>query len=125
MREIPLKSHIRRALGKRTDLRLFNNPVGEGWVGRLVSHSPQATTLTGAQRVKYGLVDGASDLVGWRTIVITPEMVGQKIAQFVGMEIKTDSGRLRKEQARFIVVLNEAGGHAVVVRSVEEAVRAV
>lgn len=121
MREIPLKSRIRLALGKRPDLRLFNNPVGEGWVGRLVSHTPQATTLTNAQRVKYGLIDGASDLIGWRTLVITPDMVGQKIAQFVGVEVKTDKGRLRREQELFIVNLNEAGGHAVVVRSVEEA----
>jgi len=68
---------------------------------------------------------GAADLLGWRTVTVTPEMVGQRIAQFVSLEVKTATGRVRPEQENWRRVVSEAGGVAAVVRSVEDAERAV
>lgn len=74
--------------------------------------------------VQFGLAKGSGDLIGWRTVTITPEMVGQRIAQFVSLEVKTATGRVRPEQEQWRKVVEQAGGVAAVVRSVEDAERA-
>jgi hypothetical protein len=84
--------------------RLYRNNVG-----RL-----QAKT---GQWVQYGLCVGSSDLIGWRTRVVTPDMVGQPIAQFVAVEVKTDTGTLTEEQIAFLATVRLAGGVAMMVRS--------
>ena len=48
--------------------------------------------------VQFGLCKGSADLIGWRTITITPEMVGQQVAVFASIEVKTPTGKLRSEQ---------------------------
>jgi hypothetical protein len=70
--------------------------------------------------VRYGLCPGSADLVGWRRMVITPEMVGTTIAQFVALEVKTERGRLSDEQARWLASLEADGGHALVVRDPQD-----
>lgn len=78
---------------------------------------------TTGRYVKFGLFNpGGADLIGWKTITITPEMVGQKIAQFVGIEVKSPTGRIRPEQENFLRVLKAAGGLCGVARSAEQAV---
>ena len=57
-------------------------------------------------------------------MTVTPEMVGQQVAQFVSLEVKTATGRVRPEQERWRQVVQQAGGVAAVVRSVEDAERA-
>lgn len=106
MTETSIQSRILRALGSRPDTRLFRNQVGVGWVGK-----PDRLT-----RVSFGLHPGSSDLIGWRTITITPEMVGKRVAVFLGIEVKTDSGRLRPNQINWDQRLREAGGASVIVR---------
>jgi hypothetical protein len=39
--------------------------------------------------VSFGLCKGSADLIGYRTITITPEMVGQQVAVFTSIEVKT------------------------------------
>jgi len=70
----------------------------------------------------FGLCEGSSDLIGWRSITITEDMVGQRIAQFVAIEVKNEAGKLRKTQAAFLNTVAEAGGRAGVARSVTDAV---
>ena len=72
--------------------------------------------------VRYGLCPGSSDLIGLRQVTITPDMVGQTIAQFVAIEVK-DRGRLTEQQQAFITMVQQAGGLAGVARSVEDARR--
>lgn len=67
-------------------------------------------------RVQYGLCPGSADLVGWRTVRITEDMVGKDIAQFVGVEVKTPTGRLRKEQRNWLDRAKEAGALIIVAR---------
>jgi hypothetical protein len=71
--------------------------------------------------VRYGLQPGSSDLIGWRTVTITPDMVGQQVAVFTSIEVKTPTGRLRPEQQQWLDAVQAAGGIAGVARSVSEA----
>ena len=109
--ETTLQQQIRLALGTRPDLRLYRNQVGslpDPRTGRLVT---------------FGLARGSADLIGWRTVTITPEMVGQQVAVFTSIEVKTPTGRLVPMQASWLGVVQGAGGIAGVARSVEDAVR--
>jgi hypothetical protein len=92
-------------------LRMFRNNAG---LARFKDEK------TGQRRVvKYGVANpGGSDCLGWHSVVITPEMVGRKVAVFVAAEIKTEGVSLTKEQRAFLAVVKEAGGIALEVRSV-------
>lgn len=73
--------------------------------------------------VQFGLAKGSADLIGWTTRTITPDMVGQRIAVFTSIEVKTSTGRLRPEQQQWLEAVQAAGGIAGVARSVEDAAR--
>jgi hypothetical protein len=74
--------------------------------------------------VQFGLARGSADLIGYRTVTITPDMVGQDVAVFVSLEVKTPTGRIRPEQANWQRTISAAGGIAAVVRSVDDALDA-
>ena len=71
--------------------------------------------------VTFGLAKGSADLIGWTTRMITPDMVGQQVAVFTSIEVKTATGRLRPEQQQWLEVVQAAGGIAGVARSVCDA----
>ena len=71
--------------------------------------------------VQFGLCKGSSDLIGWRTITITPDMVGKQVAIFTSIEVKTPTGRVQPEQQQWLDAVQAAGGVAGVARSVEDA----
>ena len=71
--------------------------------------------------VQFGLAKGSADLIGWRTVTITPEMVGTQVAVFTSIEVKTPTGRLQPEQQQWMEAVQAAGGIAGVARSVEDA----
>jgi hypothetical protein len=75
--------------------------------------------------VQFGLCKGSADLIGWRTVVVTPEMVGTQVAVFLSIEVKTPTGRLRPEQQQWLDAVQTAGGIAGVARSVDDALRIV
>jgi hypothetical protein len=50
-----------------------------------------------------------SDRIGFREVVITPDMVGRTIAVFTGIELKTENDRLAPGQIRFHNFLLEHG----------------
>ena len=72
--------------------------------------------------VSFGLCKGSADLIGWRTVTVTPEMVGQQVAVFTSIEVKAASGRLRPEQRQWLDAVQAAGGIGGVARSVADAV---
>lgn len=113
MNETAIQQHIRLALGKLRHVRMFRNNCGK---------LPDPRT---GRWIEFGVGNpGGGDLLGWRTVTVTPEMVGQQVAQFVSLEVKTATGRVRPEQERWRQVVEQAGGVAAVVRSVEDAERA-
>ena len=69
----------------------------------------------------FGLAKGSADLIGWRTVIITPEMVGQRLAVFTSIEVKTPTGRVRPEQHAWMAAVSGAGGIAGIARSVQDA----
>jgi hypothetical protein len=71
--------------------------------------------------VQFGLARGSADLIGWRTITITPDMVGRQLAVFTSIEVKTESGRVRPEQQAWLDVVQSSGGFAGIARSVADA----
>lgn len=71
--------------------------------------------------VTFGLCPGSADLIGFHTITITPAMVGQSVAVFVAVEVKSERGRPTPEQTAFLEHVTAAGGLAGIARSVEDA----
>lgn len=124
--ETNIVNSIRRDCSQGS-VRLFRNTTGQAYQGEIRSpsggrgsFSKDFICLRSPRIVKYGLAEGSSDLIGWRSVEITPEMVGKKIAQFVALEVKTERGKLAEKQRAFIQQVNQAGGVGYVVNSVEQ-----
>ena len=111
--ETKLQQEIRLALGTIPSLRLFRNQVGQ---------LPDPRT---GRYVQFGLAKGSSDLVGFKTIKITPEMIGQEVAQFVSIEIKTERGKLTEVQQNWLQKVHDSGGIVGVARSIQDALEIV
>jgi hypothetical protein len=75
--------------------------------------------------VQFGLCKGSADLIGWKRVTVTPDMVGQQVAVFLSIEVKTPTGRIRPEQQQWLDTVQAAGGIAGVARSVDDALRIV
>lgn len=73
--------------------------------------------------IRYGVGPnpGASDLLGYRSVLITPDMVGQRVAIFVACEVK-DRTIPTREQRHFLETVSAAGGIAILAHSPEEAI---
>jgi hypothetical protein len=105
--EHEIQQRIRLACG-RGAVRLWRNNTGA-----LVDQQ--------GRFVRFGLCKGSSDLIGLRSLEVTPEMVGQRVAQFVALEIKTAQGMLSPEQRAFLQLVQQLGGLGAVCRSIAEA----
>lgn len=119
--ESRILSEIRLALGRIRGLVLFRQNTGQGWVGEVVRRTDDTITLKNYRPLHAGLCTGSSDLIGWRSVVVTPDMVGQQMAVFTAIEVKNGTGRLKKEQRTFLDTIKKAGGIAGVARSDAEA----
>ena len=87
--------------------RLFRNNVG-------------LFTTDKGDKVMTGLCKGSSDLIGWTPVVITEDMVGQQVAVFTAVEVKTERRRPTPDQKNFVNKVNEPGGFAVIALSRED-----
>ncbi len=108
-----LERDVKDALMKliRWPVKLYNNPRGGG-------------KMASGNFMKFGLGDGASDLIGWRTVVITPDMVGKRFAQFVACELKRPGGGVvTDDQMLFLTDLANAGGLAILADDADQAAR--
>lgn len=106
MTESHLLQSIRLALGRVPGVTLFRNNVG-------------ALKSEDGRLVKYGLVKGSSDLIGW---VTRPEC---GCARFLALEVKSPTGQPTPEQLAFLAAVRNAGGIAGIVRSADDAIRIV
>ena len=104
-------------------VRLWRSNVGLAWTGDKYWHvDPCHLVIKNPRPFRAGF-KGLSDLTGYKTITITPDMVGQKIAVFAAVEVKAARGRPTKEQTAFLNRVREAGGLAGIAKSAEEAER--
>jgi len=120
MREQNIKAQIQIALSKNHRIRLFNQPAGQAWMGEVVAKDPHFMTLKNYRPVKFGLAPGSSDLIGWHSVEITEEHIGQLMAQFVAIETKSARGRASEQQLNFIKAVIGAGGSAGIARSIAD-----
>mgnify|MGYP002598598370 CR=1 FL=1 len=130
-KEHALQNAIRNALAGRA--LIFRANVGKAYTSNDVMKVPrQMPVVMGPKDIllrnyrpfETGLPPGFSDLFGLVAVEITPDMVGQKVAIFTGLEVK-DGARVSQLQRNFINAVNDNGGRAGVVRSVEDAERLV
>lgn len=128
MRESTIWKECLLALGKIPGVRIFRNNVGTGWVGKSTRLKAGQTyvaaggevVIHNARPLQAGLFVGSGDGIGWRTVTITPDMVGKQFAQFVSLETKTSAGRIRPEQATWAKNVTESGGVAIIARSPDD-----
>jgi hypothetical protein len=108
MNETTILQRVRLAIGRIPSVKLFRNNCGglKDQSGRFV---------------QFGLHPGSADLIGWKSITITPEMVGQRVAVFTSIEVKTPTGKVRDDQINWQHQVAAAGGIASVVRDEEAA----
>ena len=101
----------------RPDIRLFRNSVGLGYVGKTV-FTHDGVFIKPFRKVHFGLRPGSADLIGWKTIEVTQEMVGSRIAVFSSIEVKAPGKRQEPEQGNWMRQVQAAGGIAGVARTV-------
>jgi len=95
--------------------RLFRNNRG---AGKLDSGSYVRFGLAN-DSVRLGKVLKSGDLIGWRPVVITQDMVGKVIAQIVSVECKAEGWKPNESdenylaQKRWADLVNKEGGYAV------------
>lgn len=130
--ESQILADIRLALGKRDDCVMWRNHTGVAEVEN--------------RKQRFGLVKGGADLIGFVDVRLTRAVkhdaidalwnaaghlhapmveVPFTLGRFTALEVKTPRGRVSDEQKKFIALVNAHGGYACVVRSVDDAVRAV
>lgn len=100
---------------------VFRQNVGQGVVGgvewirarKTVVVNPGDAVVRGARVFHAGLCTGSSDLIGWNSLIVTPEMVGRRVAVFTAIETKAEKGgHKREEQVKFVEAVRSAGGIA-------------
>src|SRR5581483_11402163 len=80
-------------LTQRQNVVLVSNPSGNFWGGKVqeVDHVERIVVIQPFNRVQSA-PPGFYDNSGWKSIIITPEMVGKRIAVFFGIEWKDEDG---------------------------------
>jgi len=107
--ETPIQQKILLKIGGRKDCRFFRNNVG-------VAYRKDGIP------VKFGVCNpGGSDLIGWRSVKITPDMVGHTVAVFSAVEVKRPGKKTTKPQNNFIKIVKNAGGISGVAHDEDEA----
>ncbi len=103
--------------------RLFRNNVGQ-----LLDKD--------GRPVRFGLANDSKalnatlksgDLIGFETLTITPDMVGQRIARFLSVEVKAEDWRPDNSdryaaQLRWVELVNNAGGRARILTAASQLV---
>lgn len=107
MLETDIQRLIQREACKSPFMRLFRNQTG-------------MYKLEDGRVLQSGLAKGSADLIGWKTMEITPEMVGKKVAVFLSVEVKSAKGKLTPEQQNWLNTVNQVGGIAIVARSPQD-----
>jgi hypothetical protein len=87
-------------------VRMFRNNVG-------------ALPTADGKVLRYGLCTGSSDIIGLKSVTITPDMVGSRVAIFIAAEGKIWKGKATREQSAFLRMVKELGGRAGVFRNIQ------
>jgi len=117
-----VQNKIRLALSGLATIFKVNS--GRGWTGNNISRlSDGSLVIKDPRPFASGLPTGTPDLIGFKEIIISPDMVGKTIAQFCAIEVKAGKNKTTTEQDNFLNVVQRAGGITGVARSAEDAIR--
>lgn len=105
MSEAIVLAEGRLSLADDPRTRMFRNNVGT------------FRRIDSEEKVVCGLCPGSSDLIGFTSLIITPDMLYQRVAIFVAAEAKSATGRASGKQRAFIETVNNFGGRAGVFRN--------
>lgn len=119
-----IQNEIRLAASKH-GCTLFRANCGVGWTGNKKTRMKDGSLVIHDPRPFHGMIEGFPDLVGWQTITITEDMVGQKMARIIMPEVKTPTGKKRDAQERFAKNALSKGVKYGFVRSVDDFVNLV
>lgn len=114
------------------DTRMFRNHVGYGLVIRHPNPQAREAIMSACialaermggsgERTRFGLAPDSGDLIGMRRRIIAPEMVGQTVAIFCSIEVKTGKGVASPGQINWANFIKSFGGFAGIARSADEA----
>jgi hypothetical protein len=95
--------------GLQPNQRRFRIVSSLAWVGPARKLKNGLVVIKGGVPVRTA-PEGFFDFVGWDEVVVTTDMVGQKVAIFCGDEIKSEHDRLSKFQRILGRVLEGMGG---------------
>ena len=121
LKEIEIQGRIRLEASQR-GWRLWRNNLGAGELknGNFLRWGLANDSIATNRAMKSG------DLIGIRPVLITQEMVGGVIGQFVSMEVKRPGWRFNpndsheKAQQRWIDLVRALGGYAIFTTNEEE-----
>lgn len=123
MKESNIQKTIQLAISKQTNSTMFRNNVGTGWVGKTIRTTNGGILIENPRPLNAGLCTGSSDLIGWTEIEITPDMIGEKVAVFTAIEIKTRKGKTSNDQINFCDLVKKSGGKSGTARTIEDAIK--
>jgi hypothetical protein len=119
-KETPLMKKCLLKIGRLPGIRIFRNNVGMGYQGKAeFFKNPIRVLITNFRMIKFGLLVGSGDYIGWKSVVVTPEMVGKKVAVFLSVEIKSEDGKRSEEQENWSAIVRYSGGIAVFIDDLE------
>ena len=90
------------------NMRMFRTNSGMGWAGKSVKKGEMVIIKNPFPL--HCMPEGWPDITGWETVEITPDMIGQKIAVFSVVEVKTGRLKLSDEQNKFKDLIQRMGG---------------
>jgi len=95
---------------------------GSFWGGEILSHDGKMLLLKNPTKI-LGAPKGTSDIIGCKTVLITPQMVGQNIGQFLCFEVKIPGQNAKSHQENYLMMMRSRGAITGVVRSPEDVVK--
>ena len=104
------------------DVTLFRNNSGafKDATGRMVRFGLGNVSKNVNAQIK------SADLIGWQEVTITRDMVGQRIARFVSVEVKKEKWKLGENKERevaqgnWLALVAMSGGVALMINNVKE-----
>ena len=108
MGEKERKLTVERLKNLQPNERLFRINAGMGWTGSSKVRKGKFLIIENPYPL-HAAPEGWPDLVGFESVIITPDMVGKKVAIFKGVEIKA-TGKLSIIQEKFKNLIERMGG---------------
>lgn len=106
----------------RGETRIFRQQSAMAWAGKVVHRTATTITIANPYALRIG-TPGMADLGGLTSVIITPEMIGQRIAIDVQIECKSRGKYPTPDQRHYLSVMQALGARSGVARSVEDAHR--